>query len=208
MPSPHARKITSDSAQAIKTGKRFDSNGGRCDNVRCKKPQTCMTSKGQERRIGAVRNISALPRRADVGADIVEPPVSANFANSGREQMQQLFDHLVSAGEDAGRKLDTYRLCGVEVHHQLEFRSLLDREVLGLGAFENFFHIVSTAAVHGREIDAIGHEPAHLDVAPVDEHGRHSMLKRQFGDLAMVRNEQGTGQDEHRLRPARSCTIE
>jgi hypothetical protein len=32
---------------------------------------------GQERRIGAVRNISALPPRADVRADIVEPPVSA-----------------------------------------------------------------------------------------------------------------------------------
>jgi hypothetical protein len=32
---------------------------------------------GQERRIGAVRNISALPPRADVGADIVEPPLSA-----------------------------------------------------------------------------------------------------------------------------------
>ena len=32
---------------------------------------------GQERRISAARNISALPPRADVGADIVEPLVSA-----------------------------------------------------------------------------------------------------------------------------------
>jgi hypothetical protein len=37
-----------------------------------------MSAVGQERRIGAVRNISALPPLADVGADIVEPPVSAN----------------------------------------------------------------------------------------------------------------------------------
>src|SRR5262245_56615271 len=36
---------------------------------------------GQERRIGAVRNISALPPRADVGADIVERPL---YATSGR----------------------------------------------------------------------------------------------------------------------------
>ena len=36
-----------------------------------------MSQMGQERRIGAVRNISALPPRADVGADIIEPPVSA-----------------------------------------------------------------------------------------------------------------------------------
>jgi hypothetical protein len=41
---------------------------------------------GQERRIGAVRNISALPARADVGADIVEPLVSANRRP---EQVQQ-----------------------------------------------------------------------------------------------------------------------
>jgi hypothetical protein len=44
-----------------------------------------MSQMGQERRIGAVRNISALPPRADVGADIVEPPVSAI---SGCEQSQ------------------------------------------------------------------------------------------------------------------------
>jgi hypothetical protein len=45
-----------------------------------------MSQMGQERRIGAVRNISALPRRADVGADIVEPPVSAR---NGCEQLKQ-----------------------------------------------------------------------------------------------------------------------
>jgi hypothetical protein len=44
---------------------------------------------GQERRIGAVRNISALPPRADVGADIVEPPVSAT---SRPEQVQQILE--------------------------------------------------------------------------------------------------------------------
>jgi hypothetical protein len=31
-----------------------------------------MSALGQERRIGAVRNISALPPRADVGVDTVE----------------------------------------------------------------------------------------------------------------------------------------
>src|SRR5262245_1479184 len=45
-----------------------------------------MSVAGQERRIGAVRNISALPPRADVGADIVERPLCAR---SGCEQSQQ-----------------------------------------------------------------------------------------------------------------------
>jgi hypothetical protein len=41
-----------------------------------------MSQMGQERRIGAVRNISALPPRADVRADIVKPPVSANCGHA------------------------------------------------------------------------------------------------------------------------------
>ena len=40
-----------------------------------------MSELGQERRIGAARNISALPPRADVGADIVEPSVSARLGH-------------------------------------------------------------------------------------------------------------------------------
>jgi hypothetical protein len=76
--------------------------------VRCGISIWPVTAMGQERRIGAVRNISALPTRADVGADIVELPVSVtevyevnepnvpgcdicSAANCG------LFDHL--AGE-------------------------------------------------------------------------------------------------------------
>ena len=31
------------------------------------------------------------------------------------------------------------------------------------------------------------------------------MLDRKLSDLAVVRNEQGAGQDEHHLRPARRC---
>jgi hypothetical protein len=45
-----------------------------------------MSQLGQERRIGVVRNISALPPRADVEVDIVEPPLSAR---KRPEQVQQ-----------------------------------------------------------------------------------------------------------------------
>jgi putative ABC transport system substrate-binding protein len=43
-----------------------------------------MSQMGQERRISAVCNISALPPRADVRADIVKPPVSANCGHYWR----------------------------------------------------------------------------------------------------------------------------
>ncbi len=45
-----------------------------------------MSDQVQERRIDATRNLSALPPRADVGADIVEPPVRAR---TGCKQSQQ-----------------------------------------------------------------------------------------------------------------------
>src|SRR4029077_7037038 len=88
-----------------------------------------MSALGQERRIGAVRNISALPPRADVGADIVEPPVSANCC---REQMQQiccLLDHLVGAREQRRRYFKAERFCGCEINNAIELSWLLDRDV-------------------------------------------------------------------------------
>src|SRR5215475_1483117 len=54
--------------------------------VRCGASIRLTSVVGQERRIGAARNISALPPRADVGADIVEPPLRAT---TGPEQVQQ-----------------------------------------------------------------------------------------------------------------------
>jgi hypothetical protein len=52
-----------------------------------------MFEMGQERRIGAARNISALPPRADVGADIVARPLSATSRLFG----EMLDDHPRSA---------------------------------------------------------------------------------------------------------------
>jgi hypothetical protein len=67
-----------------------------------------MTGPGQERRIGALRNISALPPRADVGADVVEPPVSATKRHMQCSKFT-LFDHLVSDGKQRRRQLDPER---------------------------------------------------------------------------------------------------
>jgi hypothetical protein len=65
-----------------------------------------MSQMGQERRIGAVRNISALPPRADVGADIVEPPVSAI---SGCEQSQQRASYSITSSARASTVVGTSR---------------------------------------------------------------------------------------------------
>jgi len=94
-----------------------------------------MSQMGQERRIGAVRNISALPSRADVGADIVEPPVSACEPS---QQGSPLFDHLVGADEDHVRNFKTNRLCSFHIEHKLETRCLIHRQVGWSSSGQNF----------------------------------------------------------------------
>jgi Glutathione S-transferase, N-terminal domain len=61
-----------------------------------------MADKGQERR--AVRNISALLPRADVGADIVEPPLSA-VANL---ELDCAFGRLFRPALDGGSMIKVY----------------------------------------------------------------------------------------------------
>src|SRR5262245_708562 len=48
-----------------------------------------------------------------------------------------LFDHLVGAGEQSEREGKAQRLCCPEVEGQIDFRSLLDRQVGGALTFEN-----------------------------------------------------------------------
>ena len=48
------------------------------------------------------------------------------------------FDDLVGAGEDRLQNSEAERLGRLEIDDQLEFRRLLDRQIGGLGALEDF----------------------------------------------------------------------
>jgi hypothetical protein len=76
-----------------------------------------MPGSGQERRISAVRNISALPPRADVGADIVEPPVSAKTCCEQSQQGSRLFDDLVGTLLKMKWHIEAERLGGFKIDH-------------------------------------------------------------------------------------------
>jgi len=86
---------------------------------------------GQEPRIGAVRNISALPPRADVGAESSDRrfvPISS------REQCSKialLLDHLVGADQERFRNRQPETFRRLEIDYEFERRRLLHRYVLG-----------------------------------------------------------------------------
>jgi hypothetical protein len=54
-----------------------------------------------------------------------------------RKSAARSFDHLVGAQHEHGRNVNTDRLRGLEIDHQLEPRRLLDWHIGGLGAAQN-----------------------------------------------------------------------
>ena len=53
------------------------------------------------------------------------------------QQAAALFDHLVSAREQLRRDIELDRSRSLEVDHKLELGCLLDRQISGLGAFQD-----------------------------------------------------------------------
>src|SRR5262245_17258642 len=83
-------------------------------------------------RIGALRPLAAQYPPTDVR------PAVSRLQHMPRVRKAELFDHLVGAQQD--RRWDRYAnfLCGLNIHHQLEFARPLNRQHCGFGALQNF----------------------------------------------------------------------
>src|SRR5207247_2955576 len=77
-------------------------------------------------------------------------------APAQRRTSTPLFDHLVRPEQDRLRDREAERLGGLEVDHELELCRLLDRQVAGLGAFEDFVNVGGRTAVQRGNVRAIG----------------------------------------------------
>jgi hypothetical protein len=88
---------------------------------------------GQQRRFGDVRDMSALALNSGHKSASQQVTRSAN-----RDSYSRSLDHLVSAKEDRSWHRNADRSRGLEIDDELEFGDLLDRQVGGLGAAQDF----------------------------------------------------------------------
>src|SRR5262245_7705827 len=93
------------------------------------------------------------------------------------------FDHLVSADKESGWHRKTERLAGLEVDDQLDFGSLLDRQVGGFLALENAARVEAAQAKHIREVVSVAHEPAGGSEFGILVDRRNPVAERQCGEL-------------------------
>jgi hypothetical protein len=73
---------------------------------------------------------------------------------------------------------------------------LLDRQIGGLGAFEDLAGVDTDLAIAIADADAVAHEPAGSDVIAELIHRRQLELRRQRHDPFAPRIEEGVGGDE------------
>src|SRR5262249_61381015 len=71
-----------------------------------------------------------------------------------------LFDHLVGASEQRRWHSNTKRVGGLHIDDQLETSWLLDRQIGGLGAFEDFVDVHGSLAKKVRIYRGVRHQPA------------------------------------------------
>src|SRR5262245_3233316 len=109
---------------------------------------------------------------------------------------KSLLNHLVGAGEQRRWHSNAKPLGGVHIDDQLETSWLLDRQIGGLGAFEDFVDVHGSLAKKVRIYRGVRHQPALVDEPARHGNRRHAVLQRQLGG-ALARqaglNDDGVG---------------
>jgi hypothetical protein len=67
------------------------------------------------------------------------------ISHRGLPYCLSLFDHLVGAGEQRRGEGEGERPCRLQVDQELKLGGLINRNVTGLGTFEDFVHVIGHA---------------------------------------------------------------
>src|SRR5262249_42272170 len=124
-------------------------------------------------------------------------------AKSGCEQTEQvapLLDHLVGAGEQRPRHVEAKHPGGLGIDYQLELARLHDRQVGGLGTFENLAGVDAGLAVRVSQTGSVAHQAAGRGVKTQIVNRGHPIAGRQRHELITVASEERKHRHLSRLR--------
>src|SRR4029077_13284905 len=92
-----------------------------------------------------------------VGAAFFPSPPLPSLSRTATRNSNASFDHLVGDGEHFVGNLEPKCLGGLEIDDEIEFDRLLDRQIAGFRALQNFVHIGRGTAKQVRSICSISH---------------------------------------------------
>src|SRR5262245_46207919 len=95
-----------------------------------------------------------------------EMTLSAMKRHMQRSKQHRLFDHLVGAGEQGRRDVETQGSCRLQVDYELELGPLLHRQVSWFCPFENFVDEAGRAVPHVFDASSIGEQATCLSHMP------------------------------------------
>src|SRR5215204_2687853 len=129
--------------------------------------------------------------RGDGGRFTTPPPSRLEARRLSQHSCS--FDHLVGADQQAGRDEDAHLLGGLKVDDHLEVRRLLDRQIRGRRALQDFVDVGCRPGTNPIEIGAVGHQTARLRKGAMLIDGQHTLCSSKADDFIARRI-------EHRVR--------
>src|SRR5262249_19068106 len=101
--------------------------------------------------------------------------------------------------EQPVRNLETERSRGLEIDDKLEFGRLFDRQIAGVGAFENFVDVACGAAKNIAVVWSITDQAASFGKSTIGIHRGQPISRSQIKILFSLNKEDGMGNNDERL---------
>jgi hypothetical protein len=115
-----------------------------CDDVGCAAGRKADDDAHRPRRIGLRPRYARYSRERGSTRGQMEK-LSTGKSHFEPPSLVPLFDHLVGAGEQRRGEGEGERPCRLQVDQELKLGGLINRNVTGLGTFEDFVHVIGHA---------------------------------------------------------------